>query len=312
MRPIHGLVISVLAPILASCSAHPLVDDVTRSTTFDIVEKIRCEAKRAVVANAQRLGNDTTVAYEFTFDIKEENNASGNFTWFLPFTGGNFALAANAGSDLTRQATRNFTIEDTFGDLRKANCSAEALERNWIYPIAGDIGIYEVVTTFARLYGIENPVGTEKFSFHDDLTFVTFLGAGVQPTLTLLGNRSRVTDAGANLSAQRVDFHKVLITITGQRQTTTTIASLRSVSGGALRSAGPPRSGGSSTVRSYQALRRNIPGAAVPGAVVTHNSNLATTLLQTGDDPQVNALHELDRARQLELQTRVQNQVVGP
>ena len=310
MRPIHGLVISALAPILASCSAHPLIDDVTRSTTFDIVEKIRCEARRAVIAHGQRLGNDTTVAYEFTFDIKEENNASGNFTWFLPLTGGNFQLAASAGSDLTRRATRMFTIEDNFGDLRKANCSPEALERNWIYPIAGDIGIYEVVTTFAKLHGIENPTGTEKFSFHDNLTFVTFLGAGVQPTLTLLGNRSRVTDAGANLSAQRVDFHQVLISITGQRQTASTIASLRSVSGGAPRSTG--RSGGASSVRSYQVLRRNVAGPAAPGAIVTHNSNLATTLLQTGDDPQVNALHELDRVRQLELQTRVQNQVVGP
>src|SRR5712691_2557835 len=199
MRPIHGLVISVLAPILASCSMHPLVDDVTRSTTFDIVEKIRCEARRAIIEHAQRLGNDTTIAYEFTFDITETNNASGNLTWFLPLTGGNFKLAASAGSDLKRQANRNFTIADTFGDLRKTNCSAEVLEKNWIYPIAGEIGIYEVLATFAKLHGIENPTGSEKFSFHDDLTFITFLGAGVQPQLTLASNRSRVTDAGANL-----------------------------------------------------------------------------------------------------------------
>jgi len=39
---------------------------------------------------------------------------------------------------------------------------------------------------------------------------------------------------------------------------------------------------------------------------------LATTLLQTGDDPRLNAIHELDRARQLALQARVRNQVVGP
>jgi len=46
MRPIPSVVMAVLAPILANCSTHPLVDDVTRSTTFDVVDKIRCEAKQ--------------------------------------------------------------------------------------------------------------------------------------------------------------------------------------------------------------------------------------------------------------------------
>src|SRR5215467_831403 len=108
MRPIHSVVIAIVAPILASCSTHPLVDDVTRSTTFDVVEKIRCEAKRAVIDYGQRLGDDTTIAYEFTFDITETNDASGSATWFLPITGGNFSLAASAGSDLSREAKRNF------------------------------------------------------------------------------------------------------------------------------------------------------------------------------------------------------------
>jgi len=312
MRSIHGLVISVLAPILANCSTHPLVDDVTRSTTFDIVEKIRCEAKRAVIDRAQRLGDDTTIGYEFTFDISETNNASADVTWFLPLTGGNFALTAGAGSDLTRRAQRNFTVADTFGDLRKTNCSALALEKNWIYPIAGDIGIYEVVATFAKLHGIENPAGAEQFSFQDDLTFITFLGAGVQPQLTLARDRSRVTNAGADLSAQRLDVHKVSISIIGRRQIVTAGAGMRSRASG-----GAPRSGGPSTVRSYIAMGPNVaraavPGAVAPGAVVTHNSSLATTLLQTGDDPQVNAIHELDRARLQALQARVRNQVVGP
>src|SRR5262249_44850169 len=185
MRPIPSVVMAVLAPILANCSTHPLVDDVTRSTTFDIVDKIRCEAKQAVIERAPKLLDNTTVLYEFSFHIDEENNASGGLTWTLPLTGGGFTLTASGGSDLARQAIRNFTITDTFGNLRKTSCS-RALEKNWIYPIAGDIGIYEVVATFIKLYGAEdpeNPTDKETFSFHDTLEFTTFLGAGVNPTL---------------------------------------------------------------------------------------------------------------------------------
>jgi hypothetical protein len=184
------------------------------------------------------------------------------------------------------------------------------LEKNWIYPITGEIGIYEVVKTFAKLHGIENPVGTEKFSFSDELTFVTFLGAGVQPQLTLLGDRSRVTNAGANLRAQRLDVHKVSITIIGSRQTAAALARSRlPASEGRARRAGP------STVRSYQALRPTARGARIANTsnnANTNNSALATTLLQTGDDPQRNAIYELDRARQQALQERVRNQIVGP
>jgi hypothetical protein len=289
MRPIHRLIVAALAPILANCSTHPLVDDVTRSTTFDVVEKIRCEAKRAIIdidaalPRARRLGDDTTIGYEFTFDIAENNDASGSVTWFVPLAGGNFQLNADAGSTLTRHTTRNFTITDTFGVLRKANCSPETLEKNWIYPIAGEIGIYEVVATFAQLYGVEDPQARDKeiFSFHDTLNFSTFLGAGVAPTLTLVADRSRVTNAGATLSARRSDFHAVVIALTGKPQTATAVARIRPLS--AMRTAG-----------------------------ATNNQALAATLLQTGGTLRESAIRELDRARLLALQDRVRNQVVGP
>ncbi len=303
MRPIHSLVISVLAPILSNCSTHPLIDDVTRSTTYDVVQKIRCQAARAVIDHGQGFAADTAIAYEFTFDIDEKNNASGDVTWTLPLTGNTFSLRAQAGSDLDRRAQRNFTITDTFRDLRKANCSPEALEKNWIYPIAGEIGIYEVVATFANLPSVELPggAGQETFTFHETLQFTTFLGAGVRPTLTLdqLTDRSRVSSAVANLAAGRQDIHTLVIAFSGRRQTATAVAR------------GSPAGSRSPGIRSYHAVRAGA-GAAVPNAAVTNNTALATTLLQTGNDLRQNAIHELDRARILALQERVRNQVVGP
>src|SRR5262245_54767457 len=124
MRAVHRAVIACLAPILASCSIHPLIDDVTRTTTYDIVEKIRCEAQRAVRDHGRGLTSNATIAYEFTFDILETNNASGSATWSIPFlSGGDFSVTASAGSDRTRHAVRNFKIVDTFDDLRAAKCS---------------------------------------------------------------------------------------------------------------------------------------------------------------------------------------------
>src|SRR5689334_1171285 len=123
MRSIQSIAIACLAPILANCSIHPLIDDVTRTTTYDIVEKIRCEAKEAVKRYGQGLTSNATIAYEFTFDILETNNASGSATWSIPFlSGGDFSVTANANADRQRHAIRNFKIVDTFDELRAAKC----------------------------------------------------------------------------------------------------------------------------------------------------------------------------------------------
>src|SRR5438874_3890042 len=99
---------------LTGCSVHPLPEDVTRKTTNDIVTQIRCEARRAVVDYGVQLVN-AAIAYEFTFHITEDNNASGDMTWTIPFVnGGNFSLFANAGSNRTRVSNRNFKIVDSF------------------------------------------------------------------------------------------------------------------------------------------------------------------------------------------------------
>lgn len=285
MRAVHRIVIACLAPILASCSIHPLIDDVTRTTTYDIVEKIRCEAQRAVRDHGRGLTSNATIAYEFTFDILEANNASGNATWSIPFlSGGDFSITANAGSDRTRHAIRNFKIVDTFDDLRAAKCNPAELEKNWTYPIAGDIGIYEVIETFTKLSAAEHPVeAKDVFSFHDTLTFTTDIGGGVTPTLILkpVTNRFRVTHATADLKTNRKDIHTVVLALVAQPPPVTVARRGRAIRPHNARSAGT-------------------------------NSNLTTTLLQTGGDPRQNALYELDRARIRALQDRILSQTVGP
>jgi hypothetical protein len=321
MRPFYHLVIASLAPVLVGCSIHPLVDDVTAETTADIVKHIRCEAKRAVIEHDLRSKNALAntmlaIAYEFTFTINENNNAKGDANGQIPFLtkGSSFQLLVNADSEQQRSSVRNFRILDSFDELRKADCSPQTLERYSAYPIAGEIGIYEVVTTFARLSTVasvkqfENPKpnsGMEPlngvvFRFADTLTFTTTLSGGVTPTLTLtkVTNSFRVTSVNqgpsltqalspslftpgaplrnSGLNVRRMDVHQVVIAM-----------------------AGVPKS---------IDARRSVAGVRPP---LSPNSITSTTEYQLQATAKERALFELDRQRMLTLQQQSPNLLVG-
>jgi hypothetical protein len=322
MRPFYHLVIASLAPVLVGCSIHPLVDDVTAETTADIVKHIRCEAKRAVIEHDLRSKNALAntmlaIAYEFTFTINENNNAKGDMNGQIPFLtkGSSFQLLVNADSEQQRSSIRNFRILDSFDELRKADCSPQTLEKNSVYPIAGEIGIYEVVTTFARLSTVASvklekelqttgsglePLNGVVFRFADTLTFTTTLNGGVTPTLTLakVTNSFRVTSVNqgpsltqalspslftppaplrsSGLNVRRQDVHEVVIAM-----------------------AGVPRS---------IDARRSGAGVRPP---LSPNSITSTTEYQLQATAKERALFELDRQRMLTLQQQSPNLLVG-
>ncbi len=67
---------AVVATGLVACSMHPLPYDVSRVSTYDIVEKLRCEAKEGLrgVPYGHPILKHTVIGYDFTFDITEDNN----------------------------------------------------------------------------------------------------------------------------------------------------------------------------------------------------------------------------------------------
>src|SRR5258707_4742229 len=93
-------VILVASLTLIGCAIHPLPDDVSRKTTYDIVDKIRCEAKAAVEEYGQGFQN-ASVVYTFPFDIIENNDSEAGFTLFNPFSNGTFYVAAVRRPDRT-------------------------------------------------------------------------------------------------------------------------------------------------------------------------------------------------------------------
>jgi hypothetical protein len=293
-----GFSIAALSPALVGCSTFPLPDDVTRKSTYDIVQQIRCEARQAVVDKAYdyKTGIDyktASVAYEFEFDISEDNNTSADATWTLPYTlGGSFSLVANAGLNRNRHTKRNFKIVDSFDELRQINCAGDRPRENIIYPIAGDIGVYEVVSTFIRLQQIDNPKSGEVFTFGDTLMFTTLLTGGVQPKLVIspLTDRFRLAAADGDFNARRSDIHTVTLALAGSPLKTSKPqlgASLRSSAAGMVGSVG-------------------LVG------LQTNSSLVSTTIIQSATNPKDRALIELDRQRILALQARTPNLLVGP
>jgi hypothetical protein len=303
-RAIGGLAFLILAPLLAGCAIHPLPDDVSRKSTYDIVEKIRCEAKAAVEQYGRGF-NNASIVYDFLFNINETNNASTGFTLFDPFKSGTVNVVANAGLNRTRDGNRSFELIDSFDDLRKMNCTRDR-EVNWIYPLTGDVGMYDAVATFIRLQHADNPGGTRIFTFADTLTYTTTFNGGLTSTLTLapVTDRFRIAAANAGLSGSRMDMHKVVVTMAAGQQTVV------------------DRSGN-------RTLRRTVPridapmarlgndlngGPGVGGLAGSFNTILSTRMLQQESGPENRALYEQDRQRQLELQRRSQDVrvLVGP
>ncbi len=302
-RPAPTFMILAFLPLVMGCSIHPLPDDVSRKTTYDIVDKIRCEAKAAVEQYGQSF-NDASIVYQFTFDIDEHNDANAGFTLFNPFANGTFNLSTTAAANRERQGVRNFELIDSFDDLRKMNCSRDR-EVNWIYPLTGDIGMYDSVATFIRLQRADNPGAGRVFTFADTLTYTTTLTGGATATLALnpVPEQLRFTAANAGLSGSRVDVHKVVVTMAAGHQTVIASSGKRVV-----RRMVPfidaPLVGSATNTSGRSNLtfaRSTDPGLGVNGSF---NNLLSTRMLQQQSGAENRALYEQDRQRQLELQRR--------
>ena len=109
---------------MIGCSIHPLPDDVSRKSTYDIVDKIRCEAKAAVDEFATEL-RDASIVYTFTFDIDETNDANIGLTLLDQFVGGPLTVNTGLQSTQLRNGYRNFVLLDYLDDLRKMNCTRD-------------------------------------------------------------------------------------------------------------------------------------------------------------------------------------------
>jgi hypothetical protein len=242
LRSCCGLV--ALALPLAGCSMHPLPENFplnfSRASTFDIVQKVRCEAKAGLdrfknsrhQEHIKQIIEATSIGYDFKFVMNENNDATDGQ---LSFIGKPAKKASHRQLDVDltgnatkeRDNTRTLRIVEDLADVTNADCSVEALRANLAYPIAGSLHVDDVAYTYVRLELMSNLGDPEDSDaaiavedprkrsgvFSEHLTFTTTLKLGAKPNLTLsaVARSFRLTNATINGQVKRNDTHDVII-----------------------------------------------------------------------------------------------------
>lgn len=173
---------------------------------------------------------NTGVAYNYNLEMTELNANGGSLNFLNAFPSATRTLGLTAKTDLQRQNTRLFTIASTFGKMvagpLAAICKPEYLrEQNYLYPIAGEIGMKRLIGEFVQFAIFGNLTGDLSKDFTatagttqlaEQLEFTTTLDLSVTPKVTfspapLVGAGFHVADASITAQAQRKDLHKLTI-----------------------------------------------------------------------------------------------------
>jgi hypothetical protein len=176
-----------------------------------------------------KLFYDTGIAYSFDLTMTENNDLSTELSFLKPFTEPVFTLGIDASAKRQRTNNRVFTVTDTFSYLlTKLNtevrghryCDGQLVNANYVYPIAGRIGIDKMVHDFVELTlfgGLTEPKAapgaTGAPTMVDELAFTTTLSGSVNPIVvfTPVTHAFQLTRASLTAGAARSDIHKVSV-----------------------------------------------------------------------------------------------------
>lgn len=216
-------------------------------------------------------------AYTFDFDIFEDNDLGAHVN-LLRDVMPKFTAAIDGSAKRRRANERTFTVTDTFGfllaklDAAKVRnvryCDGQIVGPNYVYPIAGRVGVDRTVKDFSRLLlfgglaGKEGKAGAAP-TMTDDLIFTTAVSLSATPKVVFapVGTALRVADASLDLSVGRTDKHQVTI---GLAVDVAGVDSLR----GFLFSAGRG-SGGGAMIAGRRSTARQPAGMVYAGQRVT-------------------------------------------
>jgi hypothetical protein len=166
------------------------------------------------------------VAYTFDLTMTEDNNLKANANFLGPWLN-KFTLGLTADANRTRQNQRQFTVTDRLGFLLKElnapkpdglqYCDGHiAYGPNYIYPIAGRVGVYNTAYTFFQLSFFDGLAANKDGGapvMADKLTFTTTLDFMATPTVFFapVPKRFQVVDASGTGLLKRTDAHQVTI-----------------------------------------------------------------------------------------------------
>jgi hypothetical protein len=185
---------------------------------------------------------DAGVAYNYELTMTEDNNLSTEVDLIRPIINPKITLGLVGGANRKRTNDRTFTTSDTFGGLLKLPeeyCRRFVVGPNYIYPIAGHIGINAIMSDFINLtlfgglaaakatasanpssasndpadaYASANPprsagrtaagakVAPNPPTLADKLTFTTSITGSINPVATFTPLGSNLQMSGASLT----------------------------------------------------------------------------------------------------------------
>jgi hypothetical protein len=238
----------------------------------------------AQIRAVAKLFYDAGIAYGFELTMSENNDfTGGNLTFTRPVIQPVFTLGLAGGATRQRSNDRTFTVTDTFSYLlSKLNtevrgyryCDGQIAQANYIYPIAGRIGIDRLVHDFVELTLLANlteqkaaPGATGAPTMADQLTFTTNLTASVTPTVTFtpVTNALQLTNGTLTAGVGRMDMHQVTVGL--------------AISTGSMAQLGPLRSYLFSTARSASIAERREPSPVVIGNRITGAGRTSSEIL---------------------------------
>lgn len=198
---------------LTGCSIHPQTEDFSREYLPDIVYKIRCEARQAIIDVIPTDPSDpwsylhgSGVTFDFLFTLTERDDATTLGGVTFPVTYGAFRIGWDAGLKKERVTTLAVNVTNSFKKLLALDDCEPAARKNIKYPITGNIGLHETLTNFANL--ARQNTGLFK-EFSDQLKFTTDVYASVNPSVRLVPSVGRLITAEGTLKGQRIDVHQV-------------------------------------------------------------------------------------------------------
>jgi hypothetical protein len=263
--------------LVALYTENPDLMDTFNSSYFPGPKYVR---ERAAIDLLLRAG----AAYTFDFNIFEDNDITTNVN-LLRNVVPTFSAAIEGSAKRRRSNERTFTVTDTFGFLlAKLNaaevrgiryCDGQIVGPNYVYPIAGRVGVDRTVKDFARLLLFENLGGKDAKpgaggapTMTDDLIFTTAVTLSGTPKVVFapVGTALSVADASLGLSVGRSDKHQVTI---GLAVDVAGVDSVRGFLFSAGRgSGGAMLAGGRSTARQSVWAGQRVTGGGTPSEIL--------------------------------------------
>lgn len=167
---------------------------------------------------------ETGLAYDFTLNMTEKNDADATVDLLDTISGGTLTAGLASGVRRTRNNTQTFIITDTFRTLSQevedGYCDPNKMPSgyfneypNYLYPIAGRVGVDRMVddfvdlTLFGALTDSSKKVGGPP-TMANSLEFTTYVYGDATPKVVIAPT---LTGASIGFKNSREDKHKLIV-----------------------------------------------------------------------------------------------------